>query len=64
VWGLRVDPATGTPVGEEFRVTRFDSPGRLLTGSSLAELGITATRLIVPITESSGSVWIPDNADK
>jgi Tol biopolymer transport system component len=61
VWGLNIDPATGTPVGEEFRVTRFDSPGRTLTAAGFTELGVSATRLIVPLTETSGGIWTLDN---
>jgi hypothetical protein len=63
-WGRRFDPATGTPVGEEFRVTRFENPGRVLDGSSLAELGVSRTRLVVPITETSGSVCVLDNVGR
>jgi Tol biopolymer transport system component len=61
VWGLRIDPATGTPAGEEFRVTRFDSPGRTLSVGGFTELGVGATRLVVPLTENSGGVWTLDN---
>ncbi len=64
VWGIRIDPASGTRIGEAFRVTKLDSPGRMLTGSSFAELGVTATRLVVPITEQSGGIWVLDNASR
>jgi hypothetical protein len=64
VWGLRIDPTTGRRVGDEFRVTRLDSPGRFLSGSSLAELGVSATRLVVPITERTGSIWVLDHANR
>jgi Tol biopolymer transport system component len=61
VWGIQVDPATGTAVGEEFRVTRFDSPGRTLSAAASAELGVGARRLVVLLNEASGSVWTLDN---
>lgn len=57
VWGRRFDPESGTPVGEEFRVTRFENPGRVLNSGGGAELGVSTTRVVVPITETSGSVW-------
>ena len=61
VWGLQIDPATGTAVGDEFRVTRFDSPSRTLTAAGFTELGVSATRLVVPLTEASGGIWTLDN---
>lgn len=61
IWGIGFDPASGTPIGEEFRVTRYENPGRVISAGSGAEIGISATRLVVPITETSGSVWLLDN---
>ena len=58
VWGIRFDPATSRTVGEEFRVTRYDDPGRLLNSAAQAELGVSASRIVVPIQESTGSVWL------
>jgi hypothetical protein len=61
VWGVEFDPAKGAPVGTEFRVTRHENPSRLVTGTALAELGVRAAQLVLPITETSGSVWVLDN---
>jgi hypothetical protein len=64
VWGLRFDPATGRATGEEFRVTRYDNPGRVISaagGPTGAELSVNRTRLVLPVTETSGSVWRLDN---
>ena len=58
VWALRFDPATGRTVGEEFRVTRYDDPGRLLNVLSAAELGVSASRIVAPLVETTGSVWL------
>ena len=60
VWGIGFDPASGTPIGEEFRVTRYENPGRVIN-TAFSEIGISATRIVVPITETSGSVWLLDN---
>jgi hypothetical protein len=60
VWAVGFDPAKGAITGAESRVTRYDNPGRLVSASGLSELGVTAAHLIVPITETSGSVWILD----
>jgi Tol biopolymer transport system component len=60
VWAVGFDPAKGAITGAESRVTRYNNPGRLISASGLSELGVTAAHLIVPITETSGSVWILD----
>jgi Tol biopolymer transport system component len=64
VWGIAFDPETGTTVGDEFRVTRFTDPGRRLLASSGSELGVTRDRIVVPILERSGSVWVLDQIDR
>ena len=64
VWGIGFDPAKGATVGAEFRVTRLVDPGRRLVSVSSAELGVGRTRLVVPILERSGSVWVLDHVDR
>ena len=44
----------------EFRVTRYEDPGRMVSASALSELAVTPTRIVVPITETSGSIWVLD----
>jgi Tol biopolymer transport system component len=61
VWGVAFDSARGTAIGAEFRVTRHENPSRLVAATTLAELGVNATSLVVPITETSGSIWVLDN---
>ncbi len=59
------DPAGGQPVGEPFRVTSFDSPGRMVwpeIGPAL--IALSAGRLVLPITEVTGSIWVLDNVDE
>ena len=60
VWGIEFDLSKGTGVGQEFRVTRHENPGRMLPGSGGSDLGVTQTRLVVPITEKSGSIYVLD----
>lgn len=62
VWGIRFDAATGQPVGEPFRVTAFGSPGQMiLEDVRVMELALAADRLILPIMEVSGNIWILEN---
>lgn len=65
VWGLRFDPNRGQPVGEPFRITSFDHTSRRISRqlSSLA-LSLSPERLILPIIESTGAVWILENVDR
>lgn len=52
----------GQPLGQAFRVTELESPGRmvsLLAGSN--DFALATDRLIVPITEVSGGLWILEN---
>jgi Tol biopolymer transport system component len=64
VWGLSFDPDNGQPIGEEFRVTRHDIAGLRTGAFSGSELAVSATRLVVPIDESKGSVWLLDNISR
>ena len=62
VWGVHFDPGTGQRVGEPFRVTSFESPGQmLLSNVRRVELALAADRLILPIMEVSGGIWILEN---
>ena len=65
VWAVRFDPEAGKPTGPPFQVTSFDRPGRQYAPDlSVSELSVSSTRLVLPIMENSGSVWILDNVDR
>ena len=64
VWGLPFDPVSGGAAGEEFRVTRTESPGRAISIAAGSELGVSSTWLVVPIVESKGSVWLLDRVSR
>jgi Tol biopolymer transport system component len=66
VWGIRFDPTSGKPVGEAFRVTAFESPGQMMPPRQIIaiEISLTADRLVLPITEESGNIWILENMDR
>lgn len=62
VWGIRIDPDRGKPLGEPFQVTDFESPGRMVSPNVFSlEISLSANRLILPILDVSGSVWMLDN---
>ena len=65
VWGRRFDTASGQPNGEAVRVTKFESPGRMIPPRIVPiELSLSADRLVVPIMEVSGSIWILENVNR
>ncbi|HEX9369287.1 MAG TPA: hypothetical protein VF921_21830, partial [Vicinamibacterales bacterium] len=65
VWGLRFDPARGKPVGEPFEVTSFASPRQTISPElGRMQIAVTSTQLFLPITETSGELWILDNVNR
>lgn len=65
VWGRRFDPVAGIAVGDPFRVTTFDSPRQTLaTQLSRMQFAISADHLFLPITETSGELWMLENVDR
>jgi Tol biopolymer transport system component/DNA-binding winged helix-turn-helix (wHTH) protein len=65
VWGLRFDPATGKPAGEPFKVTSFASPRQTISAElGRMQIAVTATQLFLPVTETSGELWLLDNVDR
>jgi len=62
VWGIRFDAVKGKPVGDPFQVTSFKSPSLMVpTNIPPVELSLTQEKLVLTITEVSGSIWILDN---
>jgi Tol biopolymer transport system component/DNA-binding winged helix-turn-helix (wHTH) protein len=65
LWGRRFNPVSGKPEGEPFRVTSFDSPTKRMPSPIVStEFAIAADRLILPVVEASGSVWVLENVDR
>jgi serine/threonine protein kinase/Tol biopolymer transport system component len=64
VWGIHFDPEQGRTVGDPFRVTTFESPGRMISPRlALMEMSLNKTQLALPITEVSGNIWVLGNVD-
>jgi Tol biopolymer transport system component/DNA-binding winged helix-turn-helix (wHTH) protein len=65
VWGIDFDQATGEPRGEPFRVTKFESPAQMiLPNASTMEMALAADRIVLPIMEVSGGIWILENVGR
>lgn len=59
MWAKRFDPVTRQAVGDPFPVTHFDSPTRMIP-PRMIQLGVAMSRdrVILPIREASGNIWI------
>jgi len=66
VWTLPFKDARGTVVGAPVQVTQFDSPAHRIWADdlALAEPSVSGDRMILPVADATGSVWMLDNADK
>ena len=65
VWGRRIDPASGWPSGQPFRVTSFHSPRQMISPLlSRMQIAVTAGRLFLPITETQSELWVLENVDR
>jgi Tol biopolymer transport system component/DNA-binding winged helix-turn-helix (wHTH) protein len=65
VWGRRIDPSTGKPSGDPFRVTNLENPSERVSGPvNTMELAIAPNHMILPIVEASGAVWVLENIDR
>ncbi len=64
VWGRRFDPEAGKPSGEPFQISHFDSSVQMVGPDvSALQLAVTRDRLILPVTQASGAVWILEDVD-
>jgi Tol biopolymer transport system component/DNA-binding winged helix-turn-helix (wHTH) protein len=65
VWGRRFDNSTGTPIGDPFPVTSFRSARFVLTPRTVQmDIAVTATQLLLPMTESRSEIWMLDQVDR
>jgi len=65
VWGVRFDPIKGEPQGKPFQVTSLETPA-LMIPKNIDPLNFSLAdgRLVLPIAQTSGNIWILDNVDR
>jgi Tol biopolymer transport system component len=65
VWGIHFDPDAGKPVGQQFQVSKFESP-RLMVPRWIPPVGLSLTqdKLVMTMAEESGSIWVLDDVDR
>ena len=65
LWGHRFDPDAPAAAGEPFQVSRFDSSLQMVPSNvSDLQIAITRRRLILPVMQTSGGVWVMENVDR
>jgi WD40 repeat protein len=65
VWGLHFDPVKGRPHGEPFQVTSFETPTLMIPKNIAAlDVSLTENRLVLPLAQLSGNIWILDDVDR
>jgi dipeptidyl aminopeptidase/acylaminoacyl peptidase len=65
VWGIRFDPELGRPQGQPFQVTSFANPKLMVADDmSWQSLSLSQDRLVLSMSETSGSIWALHDVDK
>ena len=65
VWRVRFDPASGKPLDQPTRVTDFESTTQMIIPNIIQlEMALTSNRIILPMMETSGSIWVLENIDR
>jgi WD40-like Beta Propeller Repeat len=65
VWGIRFDAELGRAQGQPFQVTSFANP-KLMVADDLdwQSLSLSQDRLVLSMSETSGSIWALQDVDK
>jgi Tol biopolymer transport system component/DNA-binding winged helix-turn-helix (wHTH) protein len=68
LWGRRFDPVAGRALGEPFQVSNLRSSPQvmpLLPGTiSRAQIGVTRDRVILPVAQTSGAIWVLEDVNR
>jgi DNA-binding winged helix-turn-helix (wHTH) protein/Tol biopolymer transport system component len=59
LWGVPIDPARGAQSGKPFQITHFSSPDwRIDPDMGNAEISVASGRLVLPMQNLKGSIWL------
>ncbi len=62
LWAQHLDPSTKRPLGEPFAIQHFHNAARPLAnvGNNERALGVARDKLVFPIEEVSGNIWLAE----
>jgi Tol biopolymer transport system component len=64
LWGIRFDPINGRRSGTAFLVKTFEDSSFMIPKNMVdVEISVTPNRLMVPLQQVSGGIWMLDNLD-
>jgi Tol biopolymer transport system component len=65
VWKVRFDPSSGKPLDQPTRVTNFESTTQMIMPNIVQlEMALTSDRIILPMMETSGGIWVLENIER
>ena len=65
VWKVRFDPLSGKPLDQPTRVTNFESTTQMIMPNIVQlEMALTSDRIILPMMETSGGIWVLENIER
>lgn len=65
VWGVRMDPARGSPIGEPFQVTFFASPTLIVDPDvGTSEMDVAGRNLLLVMLKTTGNIWTLSGVDR
>jgi DNA-binding winged helix-turn-helix (wHTH) protein/Tol biopolymer transport system component len=65
LWGVPIDPTRGAQAGKPFQVTHFSSPDRHIDPNmGDAGIGVASGRLVLPMQNVKGSIWLLSVEDR
>ena len=65
MWGVHFDPVKGRPQGDPFVVTSLETPALMIPKNPAAiDISLAEDRLVLPLAQTSGNIWILDNVDR
>jgi Tol biopolymer transport system component len=64
VWVVPFDPASGLPLGAPAPVTSFSGARRVLPQIASMQIAVAGDRLVLPIVDVSGGVWMLENVTR
>jgi Tol biopolymer transport system component len=65
LWGVRMDPESGTPIAAPFQITRFDSSAMMIDPNmATSEIAVAPGRLAVTMARIGGSIWMLSDVDR